>query len=80
MLHIVTIYEKPTDFPDSFVARRFTVGKNGVVFSTSDYQISPTIEPLREWAKKQISKRAGWDGCNMGRCINDEPHIVESWL
>ena len=79
MLTTVTIFERPKDFPDSFVARRFTSGP-GAVFATSDYQISPTIEPLRRWAAKQCERYNQSIPVNMGRQLADEPHIIETWI
>jgi hypothetical protein len=79
MLSVITIFNRPLDFPDSYVARRFTIGE-GVSFPTSDYQISPSIEPLRQWADKQCVRFNGCGGVNMGRQSNDEPHVVESWV
>lgn len=79
MITTVTIFKQPKDFPDSFVARRFTSGKS-TVFATSDYQISPTIEPLRKWAAKQCEKYNQSMPVNMGRELMDDPHIVETWI
>jgi hypothetical protein len=79
MLSIVTIYNRPKDYPDSFVARRFTIGPN-TSFPTRDYVISPDIQSLREWAQAQCLKFNAAHGVNMGRQLTDEPHIVESWI
>lgn len=79
MISVVTIYEKPADYPDSFVARRHTVGAAGT-FATNDYQIAPTIEPLRAWAKEQCLKYNQSAGTNMGRSESDRPEVIENWL
>lgn len=75
MISIVTIYEHPDDFPDSFVARRF-YGE----FATNDFKIAPSIDPLRAWAKAQVEQRNRSQGVNLGRDPKDDPKIVESWI
>lgn len=75
MLSIITIYERPKDYPDSYVARRFYG-----TFPTSDYHISPEIGPLREWAKKMVLKWNQSEAYNLGRSPGDQPQIVESWV
>ena len=79
MLSVITIYHKPLDFPDSYVARRFHVGSKSQ-FPTNDYRISPTIEPLQEWASEQCRKHNQSEGLNMGREKEDAPTVVESWV
>lgn len=67
-LEIWAVYERPTDYPDYFVARKF-VGEN------------PTDEVLWAYSLKdvrQLMQRMGL--VSIGRSHNDDPVIVEVWL
>jgi hypothetical protein len=70
-LHIWTVYERPRDYPNSFVARLHIVseGKTG---PTDTVIIGPTLESVR----KQIPQGL----VRMDRFPMDEPQIVEVWL
>lgn len=67
MLSVWTIYDHPSDFPDSFVARAFTTGPTNEIILATD------LEQLRE-----AFDRAGL--VCMARNPNDDPKIVETWL
>lgn len=66
-----TIYEKPKDFPDSYVARMFEVAKEPV--ATHHTIRSDQLEPLRA-----AFAQAGL--VCMARSPEDDPKIVEVWL
>jgi hypothetical protein len=70
-LTIWTIYDRPIDHPDGFIARRFEVGGGNTV-ATPEI-LTGDIEDLRQafW-KAGLMKRKRQDG--------DEPQIVESWV
>jgi hypothetical protein len=70
-LVIWTIYHKPRDHPDGFVARRFEVA--GEEPKATDDVIAGDLEELR-----QIFWKAGL--VKMPRHPQDEPQIVESWV
>jgi len=72
-LSMWTIYDHPTDFPDSFIARRFEVGGgHGHAIATED-TVQGDIDALREsFAKAGLI-------C-LRRNENDDPKIVETWL
>ncbi len=72
VLSIWTIYDKPDDYPHSFVARRFEV-RRGVLLPirTADAIISADLEAVRSQLPKGLSL--------IPREAGDEPQIVESW-
>jgi hypothetical protein len=70
-LTIWTIYDRPLDHPEGFIARRFEVG-DGVSGPTRD-TITGKLEDIR-----QAFEKAGL--VKMRREAGDEPQIVESWL
>jgi len=65
-----TIYDRPTDYPDSFVARRFELDQ-----PTGDIFIAATLAKLRAILALR---------CAVSHCIprdpNDDPKIVEVWI
>jgi hypothetical protein len=78
MLEIWTVYDHPSDFPDSFVAHKFVLDQ-----PTDEIMIAATLPDLR----KMIQNLSG----NLAIPINspttliqrwpdDDPKIVESWL
>jgi hypothetical protein len=70
-LSMWTVYEKPKDYPDGYVARRFEVA--GVITATATSIKSRELEPIREKLA-----RAGL--VRLDRNPEDEPQIVETWL
>jgi hypothetical protein len=70
-LVVWTIYDRPRDYPDGFIARRFEVGKDRLT-ATSD-TLTGGLEHLRAiFGKAGLIKLARQDG--------DERPIVESWV
>ena len=72
VLSMWTIYDKPTDHPYAFVARRFEVGTAGVV-ATDNIIIASQVETLRECMRDRGLT------C-LERDPLDDPKIVEVWL
>jgi hypothetical protein len=66
-LSLWTIYEKPLDHPDGFLARRFEMDAPTLDTVTGD------LEHIR-----LIFTRAGL--YRLGREPDDEPQIVETWV
>ncbi len=68
---MVTIYEKPLDFPDAFVARVWD-GKGAK--PTNVLIRRSTIQDIRE------DIRAAGFMTVFRRAEDDDPHIVETWM
>jgi hypothetical protein len=68
---IWTIYDRPIDHPDGFIARRFEVG-GGQTVATPEI-LTGDIKDIRQafW-KAGLMQRSRQEG--------DEPQIVESWV
>jgi hypothetical protein len=73
VLSIWTIYDKPTDYPDGFIARRYEVGGSKIVVATNHTITSPNIDQMRE-----TFERAGLT--KLRRAGSDDANIVESWI
>jgi hypothetical protein len=71
VLPMWTIYEKPLDHPDGFIARRFEVEKG---------QYGPTLDTVTGDLAyiREIFQRAGL--FKLPREDGDEPAIVETWV
>jgi hypothetical protein len=66
------VYDHPTDFPNTFVARRFSITARGAVPS-DDVIVSPDLDGIR------LVLAA--DGLtSLSRSDGDDPIIVETWL
>lgn len=70
-LSMWTVYDHPTDFPDSFVARRFEI--RGDVCPTNEFFLAKTLPEVREAMRKRGLFCLPRDG-------GDDPKIVETWL
>jgi hypothetical protein len=68
---IWTIYDRPSDFPDGYIARRFEVGGGNTV-ATRD-TVTGKLDDIR-----QAFWRAGL--MKLTRRDGDEPQVVESWV
>ena len=71
LLPLWTIYEKPLDQTDGFIARRFESG-NGSHGPTED-TVTGALEDIRD-----LFRRAGL--IKLDRAPEDEPQIVETWV
>ena len=67
-----TVYDHPRDCPDAFIARRFEVGRSGLV-ATTETMSSPHIYILRE----QLAIRGLTP---LARSPGDDPCIIETWV
>lgn len=69
-LYLWTIYEKPRDYPDRWVVRRFSITTAGAV--SDEVQLADSLDEARELIPPTRY--------NLGRTPNDEPQIVETWV
>ena len=72
VLSMFVVYERPADYPQSFVVRRYEIspGHSG---STSDVRVVASLEEARRpLAEMRLT--------NIGRYPGDDPVIVEVWL
>lgn len=72
MLSLWVIYDRPTDFPQSFVARLWQL-QNGQMVPRDQVQTHPKLEVLRNEFRKQGLT------C-IPRFTSDDPKIIEVWL
>lgn len=68
-----TVYDRPRDYPDKFVARRFDIGK-GTVQPSDSIIVAPDLETLRNMLEFEMHLTC------LARSPEDEPQIVETWL
>lgn len=74
VLDVWTVYDRPLDFPNGFIARKFQILRSRPEpVPTEDTMRASSIEPLREQLRgmglTRLSPNAG-----------DEPQIVELWV
>ena len=70
-MNLWTIYDHPTDYPDTFVARRFVVG-GGEEHATNDV-ITGSLAGIRD-SMEELGLYC------IGREPGDHPNVVETWL
>lgn len=68
-----TVYDRPSDYPKSYVARRYDVRPNEVSMSASII-IAPTLTKLRNILAFDLHLTC------IRRDPNDDPVILETWL
>lgn len=73
MLKMWVVYERPSDYPDGFIARLWRASSGGVVPSRHEVHTGATLEEVREKLKPYGLHRVSRDP-------RDEPQIVEMWL
>ena len=71
-LSLWTVYDRPADYPDDVVARRFEISA-GEPVATSDVLLAPSLTTLR---RKLMTR--GLVG--LMRTGGDDPAIVEVWV
>lgn len=71
-LSMWTIYDRPADYPDSFVARRWEA-VDGEAVSTNVIMRSDSLEWLRE-------QMMDMGLVCLSRNDSDEPQVVETWI
>jgi hypothetical protein len=73
MLIVWVVYERPRDFPDSFVVRRQAVmGKGKPILIDTTVHIAATLSKARKLLPNGLIRLDRMDG--------DEPQIVETWV
>ena len=71
LLPMWTVYDRPADHPDGFIARRFEVGRQGPA-ATGDTLTGELDEIRRVFWSVGLMKLSRQDG--------DQPQIVETWV
>lgn len=69
-LSLWTVYRRPLDHPDSFVARRWEIHPE--IAPTADVLLAHDLEALREMLPSGLVR--------LDRQPTDDPVIVESWV
>lgn len=70
LLEIWSITEKPTDYPEFFVARKWVIGQTPE--ATNEVLLGETLEEVRAKLPPGLHR--------MNRSPEDDPVLVESWL
>jgi hypothetical protein len=73
ILAMWTVYDHPTDYPNTFVARRFDIDGNGAT-PTASIIVAPDLTTLRDILAFQMGLTC------LTRSPGDDPKIVETWL
>ena len=77
-LRILTIYGRPSDFPENLVVRGRTVHEDGTFEVDEDEELfTPTPHGVR--AAREYCCEQG-HSCCVGREPDDDPIILESWI
>jgi hypothetical protein len=71
-LEMYTIYEHPRDYPRSFVVRRSHLEGAAAFVDLLPYALSPHLDGARHVIPEGL--------VNMGRDVDDDPVIVETWF
>lgn len=71
-LNIWTVYERPRDFPQNYVARRSVVYTGGKLVQTAEVRIAASLDEVRARLPPGLH-------C-MPRDPKDDPVIVEVWI
>ena len=67
-LPIYVVYDHPSDYPDSYVVRKFNIDKpEGIIIN------DVSLEKVR-------NKLEGMSLYNLGRSEGDDPKILECWI
>lgn len=74
-LSIWCVYEKPRDYPNNWIARRWEIYCDGKTLPTNDVIVSLSLEDVRGCLE---SEQYGL--VRMVRHPNDDPKIVETWI
>ncbi len=72
-VEIWTVFEKPTDFPQDYVARRFVIQGGEPPWGTEEKIVSKSLDLIR--ASMQARGLI-----LLPRDENDQPRILESWI
>jgi hypothetical protein len=74
MLDIWTVYDHPTDYPNNYVARRFTIDASGGARPTDSIIVAPDLARLRAYLAGTLFL------ARLDRQPLDKPDIVETWF
>jgi hypothetical protein len=66
-----TIYHRPADYPNGFVARRFEIHE-GYAVATGDMKFGATLDAVRDQIPQELYR--------IERSEDDDPVVVETWL
>lgn len=66
------IYDKPSDYPESFVMRLWHIYPGIEPLPTTKVEVAPTLEEIRQHIPEGFA-------C-ISRFPNDDPKIVEVWI
>lgn len=72
-LSIFTIYDHPSDYPDSFVVREFLITKDNVTIIDSLYMKASTLKEIHDEFDKTMY-------VFIGRSDNDDEKIIGVYL
>jgi hypothetical protein len=71
-LKVITVYDRPTDYPDHFVARQFNVSRKGIEAGdivALDTDLSTVRHQMTEMGLSMIPRNE-----------QDDEKVVETWL
>ena len=72
VLSLWTVYDHPSDYPNNFVARRFTADSEGA-HATENVMVGPSLSGLR-----MVMRMSGLTCIH--RSPGDDANILETWL
>lgn len=72
-LKMWTLYDRPSDYPEAIVARRWSIEADGLAHSEPLTIVAATVQPIRD-----ALAAAGLVG--LPRAPDDDPIIMETWL
>jgi hypothetical protein len=68
-----TIYDKPSDYPNSYVVRRVVLAAGQIQTDATPLMVGVSLEAIRAFLRSR--------GCvNIGRQPGDDPVILEVWV
>lgn len=73
VLSMWTVYDHPSDYPNSYVARRFDIDGKGVS-PTGSLIIAPDLGTLRDMLEFEMHLT------RLPRDEGDDPNIIETWI
>jgi hypothetical protein len=71
-MSVFVIYEKPKDYPQGYVVRRWEVAMGSMEAQAMESARVATIEEARALIPEGLFR--------MDRALEDEPQIVETWI
>jgi hypothetical protein len=72
MMEMFVVYERPRDYPDKFVLRRWSIGPGSAEGDADWFVLGETLDDVRAAVPQHCIR--------VGRSPHDEPQIVESWV